>query len=184
MLLEASGYIPPDSSRAMTALVFLLAYVLWNEHALMKGDPTDKCVHVLMAKLNLVSASVHAFSVFRPKNLVAYIAGWGMFVVQALWLISAGVNSDFQKINIHAVVLLFRLEIVFVTLSIVFVGAFFGRSEEGVKVLFMSDEESRNGASVEASISPLRASSRKGSYEQLQKEDGDAVDEHTILEML
>jgi hypothetical protein len=180
LLLEASGHIPPDSSRAMTALVFFLAYVLWNEHALMKNDETDILVHELLAKLNLVSAAVYAFSVSRPTNLVAYIAGWGLFVVQTLWLLSAGVNSDFQKIDIHAFVPLFCLEIVFVTLSIVFVSAFFGRSEESVKVAFIDDDGSTNGMSVEARSSLRRASSRKGAYVQLQIEDDDA----TRLEML
>jgi hypothetical protein len=175
MLLEASGRIPPDSSRAMTALAFLLAYVLWNEHALMKDDLTDNRVHVLLANFNLVSAALYAFSVFRPTNLVAYIAGWGMFVVQALWLLSAGANSDFQKININAVGPLFCLEVVFVTLSIVLVGAFFGRSEEAVKDVSSNCEESMNGVSVATIKGPRKISTRRISpqkdayYEQLIK---------------
>jgi multisubunit Na+/H+ antiporter MnhB subunit len=70
---------------AMMALAFLLVYLLWNEHTLMKDDPKDKCVHNLMAKLNLVLAAVYAFSVFQPTNPMAYIAGWGRAMAPLSW---------------------------------------------------------------------------------------------------
>lgn len=180
MLLEASSLVPPDCSRASLALGLLLAYVLWNEHALMKSDPTDNRIHALMANLCLVSAAVFAFSVFRPRNLAAYIAGWGMLVVKALWLIAAGVNSDFQKISIHAVGPLFCLDVVFVTLSIVFVGAaFFGRSDT-VKDGSIHDEGPMTGVGV----TKAKGATRKSEYERLKIEDGDAAEEEPRLDML
>lgn len=179
MLLEASGRVPPDSSRATLALGLLLAYVLWNEHALLKDDPTDNRVHALLANLCLAMAAVFAFSVFRPRNLAAYIAGWGMFVLKALWLFSAAVNSDFQKINIHAVGPLLCLEAVLVTLSIVFVGAFFGRSDT-VKDGSIHDEGPMNGASV----TKAKGTTRKTEYERLPIKDDDAAEEEPRLGIL
>jgi hypothetical protein len=126
LFLEAAHKLPLDTSRIYLALALLLNHILWREHAIMKSDMLDQRVHVLMAQLCLVHASIMLASVCKPTNLILYIAGWGLFVLQATWLLTLGVNAGMTKLDMHKAAPLFCFQVVAVTLTILVLGAGFG----------------------------------------------------------
>lgn len=120
-LAEARGRLPPDASRAALALALLLESILWHDHAIMKDDPTDRRVHIIMAQICLAGGAVFAYSVRKPGNVAAYLGGWGMLVLQSLWLITAGINADYRELPRHVVGVLFCVEILLVV-SLILLG--------------------------------------------------------------
>ena len=126
-LIEIRGLVPLDTWRAMLSISTLMGYLLWQGHAMMKTDMTDRSVHMLMANLTLAQAATIAFSVYNPRSFFAFIVSQGMFVMKAAWLFTAGVNAEFIVIDPHRVGPLFAFECVLVAMIIIVVGALYGQ---------------------------------------------------------
>eukprot|EP00568_Trieres_chinensis_P008436 CAMPEP_0183293464 /NCGR_PEP_ID=MMETSP0160_2-20130417/2141_1 /TAXON_ID=2839 ORGANISM="Odontella Sinensis, Strain Grunow 1884" /NCGR_SAMPLE_ID=MMETSP0160_2 /ASSEMBLY_ACC=CAM_ASM_000250 /LENGTH=279 /DNA_ID=CAMNT_0025454585 /DNA_START=60 /DNA_END=899 /DNA_ORIENTATION=+ len=140
-LLESFKRFPADSSRMALSLALLLEYVLWNEHALMKKDDTDRRVHMLQAQVCLVSSVVFAFSVYSPKSSVAYVAGWATLVLQSMWLLTGGVNADYKKLEMHMIAAYLCGEVLLLGFVIVVVAACCGGNSEAER-----DNSIQNGS--------------------------------------
>lgn len=120
--LEARGSLPPDSSRVALSFAFFLQYILWNEHGLMKEDRSDARVHLLQAQVNLVASIAFGYSVYNPKSLLAYVSGWALMTLNALWMFTAGLSVCCVDLMLHTVGAALALEALFIA-AVLIVGA-------------------------------------------------------------
>mmetsp|Transcript_54372 Transcript_54372/g.80660 ORF Transcript_54372/g.80660 Transcript_54372/m.80660 type:complete len:270 (-) Transcript_54372:173-982(-) len=117
--LEARKLVIPDTSRVVLSFVFLLQYVLWNEHGRMKDDPSDARVHLLQAHINLAAALAFGYSTYCPKSLLAYVAGWSLMLLNGLWMFTAGLTLYCIDIMTHTVGAALVLEALFVAAMLI-----------------------------------------------------------------
>eukprot|EP00563_Minutocellus_polymorphus_P017694 CAMPEP_0197719698 /NCGR_PEP_ID=MMETSP1434-20131217/3347_1 /TAXON_ID=265543 /ORGANISM="Minutocellus polymorphus, Strain CCMP3303" /LENGTH=285 /DNA_ID=CAMNT_0043304465 /DNA_START=261 /DNA_END=1118 /DNA_ORIENTATION=+ len=120
--LESRHCLPPDSSRVALSFAFFLQYILWNEHGLMKEDRSDARIHILQAQINLVASVAFAYSVYNPKSLLAYVSGWALMSLNALWMFTAGLAVCCVDIMLHTVGAALALEALLIA-AILVVGA-------------------------------------------------------------
>lgn len=80
-VIEGKGLLFPAAHRYALALTFLLQYVLWNEHAAMKVEPSDARVHLLQANVNLVAFVINGYSAYNVKSVFAFVASWAIMVL-------------------------------------------------------------------------------------------------------
>lgn len=128
--LEAHKRLVPDASRAALSLAFLMQYVLWNEHGLMKNDPGDARVHILQAQVNLCAAIAFGYSVYNTKSMLAHLSGWSLMVLNGLWMLTAGLNVCCVDLMRHTVGAALSLEALLVTAIVTVASAFCARNEE------------------------------------------------------
>jgi hypothetical protein len=138
-VLEAKGWLPPDSSRAGLATALPGEYILWHEHALMKTNMVDQRIHIILANVSLSNCAVVAWSVYRgAESMMAFVLGYAMLVLQGLWLLTAAFNIGVYQehsqtggfLTHHNVGVIFCLEILVVAFGIVAGTAFvYSRSE-------------------------------------------------------
>ena len=120
--LESRGSVPPDSSRVALSFAFFLQYILWNEHGLMKDDMSDARVHLLQAQVNLVASFSFGYSVYNPKSLLAYVSGWALMTLNALWMFTAGLSICCVDLILHTVGAALALEALLIA-TVLVVGA-------------------------------------------------------------
>ncbi|CAB9497563.1 expressed unknown protein [Seminavis robusta] len=89
-LLEAQRKLPPDSYRQYLALALFLSFATLHDHAVEKHVKTIVKFHLYVAYIHLANAMVLAYSAKHPENIVAYIAGWALLLIQGLWLYLIG----------------------------------------------------------------------------------------------
>jgi len=149
-LLESRGLLMADSSRIALSVAFGLQYVLWNEHGLMKTDMSDRRVHLLQAQVNLVAAASFGYSVYNPRSLLAYLAGWAVMVLNALWMLTAGLTVCCVDLMAHTVGAALALETLLVAAVVVaaaaccpYPGGGHGGGE-GLHVSAVDDDEKRS----------------------------------------
>jgi hypothetical protein len=135
-LLESRALLPPDSSRCGVVTALVGEYILWHEHALMKTNMIDQRIHIILANLSLLNASVMAWSVYRgSESVVAYVVGFALLVLQGLWLLTAAFNIGINQVHSktggflthHNVGVIFCVQILAVAFGLV-LGAAFVRS--------------------------------------------------------
>mmetsp|Transcript_12031 Transcript_12031/g.15184 ORF Transcript_12031/g.15184 Transcript_12031/m.15184 type:complete len:266 (-) Transcript_12031:415-1212(-) len=111
MIMESNRRVPQNSTRLALCVAFLVEYILWYGHALMKYGANLK-VHVLLAQTCLVSSVVFLVAATYPKSVTAYVAGLCLMLLQGTWLIQAGINElDGHDLNMHQVDSFFCLHI-------------------------------------------------------------------------
>ena len=120
--LESRHSVPPDSSRVALSFAFFLQYILWNEHGLMKEDRSDARVHILQGQINLAASITFAYSVYNPRSLLAYVSGWALMTLNALWMLTAGLTVCCVDLMLHTVGAALALEALFIA-AILLIGA-------------------------------------------------------------
>ena len=89
--LEGQKLLFPNAHRYALTVTFLLNYILWNEHALMKVELSDVRIHMLQANVNFVAFVIFGYSAYMPKSLFAYVASWTVMTVNGMWMLTAGI---------------------------------------------------------------------------------------------
>jgi len=180
LLLESRRRLPADSSRLFYCLVSLLCAIMWNGHASMKHDPAAIRLHQYVAGLSLAHSVVTLYSVVHPRNVLAYLAVWVMFVIQGVWLITIG-STNSKVMQASMVDTLLSFEVVVVTTAIILIIVRFGgtslldqgqiEAEEGE---FLSSNSTMN-ATVNSDDDPGPASVclRDKDYAQISNQDDD-----------
>jgi len=125
-LYEAKGRLTCDTHRAALVLACLLQALIWNAHGSMKQLPADGALHLLLGYINGVTAGVMAYSIRYTDSVFAYIAGWGLLVVQGIWIIISGLYECCINLQHHDVVTLLALVCLATFLGIVLVVIHFG----------------------------------------------------------
>ena len=120
--LESRWSVPPDSSRVALSFAFFLQCILWNEHGLMKEDKSDARVHLLQAQVNLVASFAFGYSVYNPKSLLAYVSGWALMTLNALWMFTAGLTVCCVDLMLHTVGAALALEALLIA-AVLVIGA-------------------------------------------------------------
>ena len=120
--LESRRSVPPDSSRVALSFAFFLQYILWNEHGLMKEDGSDARVHILQGQINLAASFAFGYSVYNPRSQLAYVAGWALMTLNALWMFTAGLTVCCVDLMLHTVGAALALEALFIA-ALVLIGS-------------------------------------------------------------
>jgi len=110
-VLEGNKLLFENAHRYALTLTFLLQYILWNEHALMKVDPSDARVHMLQAHINFVTFIMFGYSVYSPKSIFAYVASWAVMTLNGMWMFTAGLTTCCVEIMTHTVGAVLVLEV-------------------------------------------------------------------------
>lgn len=110
-VLEGNKLLFENAHRYALTLTFLLQYILWNEHALMKINPSDARVHMLQANVNFVAFVMFSYSVYKPKSIFAYVASWAVMTLNGMWMFTAGLTTCCIDIMTHTVGAVLVLEV-------------------------------------------------------------------------
>jgi len=110
-VLEGNKLLFENAHRYALTLTFLLQYILWNEHALMKIEPADARVHMLQAHINFVAFVTFGYSVYSPKSIFAYVASWAVMTLNGMWMFTAGLTTCCVDIMTHTVGAILVLEV-------------------------------------------------------------------------
>ena len=100
-IYESKGKLPPDTVRVAAVLAFLGSYLMWYSHGQMKELMVDKELHILLAYINLANAAIMAYSIRFNDSTVAYVAGYALIMIQAIWLLLAGLYECRIELNMH-----------------------------------------------------------------------------------
>jgi len=112
-LVESNGLLFPDAARCALAVSFLLQYVLWREHALMKTEEIEIRIHIIQAEINLTMAVLFGYSFHNPKSMAAYILSWSVLTLNGMWLFTCGlIQSGYCGILLHTIGAVLVLEAV------------------------------------------------------------------------
>ncbi|KAL9188198.1 hypothetical protein ACHAXT_006576 [Thalassiosira profunda] len=117
--LEGKKIIFMGAHRYALTFSFLLQFVLWHEHAIMKEEPADVRVHMLQAYVNFAAFVIFAYATYDPKSVFAYVGGWAVIVLNGMWMFTAGLNACCVEMLAHAVGAALVLEALFVASMIV-----------------------------------------------------------------
>lgn len=117
--LEGCELLFPNTHRCAWAFAFLLQYILWYEHAIMKEEAADIRVHMLQAQVNLVAFLTFGYSAYNPKSVFAYVASWASVLLNGFWMFTAGLNACCIDMMAHAVGSALVLEALFIGTLIV-----------------------------------------------------------------
>ena len=103
-IVESNGLLFPDVARCALAVSFLLQYVLWREHALMKTEEIEIRIHIIQAEINLAMAALFGYSFHNPRSLAAYILSWSVLTLNGMWLFTCGlIQSGYCGILLHTI---------------------------------------------------------------------------------
>lgn len=140
-VLEGNNLLFADAHKCALAFTFLMQYILWNEHALMKEEPSDLRVHLLQAQVNFVAFLGFGYSAYNPKSLLAHVISWAVTVLNATWMLTAGLTACCIDIMRHTVGAVLVLEALLIAAVIVVCASCFldhpvphrrGENKEGV----------------------------------------------------
>ena len=113
-VLEGNKLLFQNAHRYALTLTFLLQYILWNEHALMKIEPSDARVHMLQAHINFVAFLMFGYSVYKPKSIFAYVASWAVMTLNGMWMFTAGLTTCCVDLMTHTVGAVLVLEVLLI----------------------------------------------------------------------
>jgi hypothetical protein len=88
----------------------------------LKDDRSDARVHLLQAQINLVTSFSFGYSVYNPKSLLAFVTGWALMTLNALWMFTAGLSICCVDLMLHTVGAALALEALMVA-TVIVVGA-------------------------------------------------------------
>ncbi|CAB9507811.1 expressed unknown protein [Seminavis robusta] len=82
---ESRHRLPLDSARTVLALMLLMDGILVIERCEHRERNVFRKMHMIWAGLILSISIVTGYSVRNPTNVPAYVTGWALFVVMAIW---------------------------------------------------------------------------------------------------
>jgi hypothetical protein len=109
--LESKRRVPMDSNRVSMAIALLLNYLMMSSHSAMKTGSIDGSLHSMEAKLCLVNALMHMYSVGNPKSLFAFLLCHVLHVMIGVWMTTLGFYVCCFDIPLHWVETVFSLQL-------------------------------------------------------------------------
>ncbi|CAB9502184.1 expressed unknown protein [Seminavis robusta] len=92
--LESKGLVPLDSNRSCLVMALFQSYMILSTYvASMNNRETHTEVpyrYGMLAKLCLAHSFVCAYSIWNPQNLVAFLTGHVLLIIEGAWLMYLG----------------------------------------------------------------------------------------------
>lgn len=125
-LYESKGKLPLDTHRAALVLACIVQALIWHAHGTMKKMPEDAMLHILLSWINLANAGVVAYSMRYVDSVIAYLSGWGLLVLQGMWIFIAGLYECCIDLHMHDIATFLALLCLAIFLGVVLVAVHCG----------------------------------------------------------